>query len=161
MVRRMLTVAGLAFVALALVAPAASAQYVDDGSIVTDNPNPDVGDSITVTGTACGEAGVPVTVSITQGGQTVVIGQATTGDDWSYTITGSIPNSFTNGPAQITDSCGAVLNITIGGTAAATLPRTGSSSTGTLWRVAVALLAAGGLLVLTARKRSARVHVDA
>ena len=163
MIRRTLTVLGLALVALAFVAPAASAQYVDDGSITTDNPNPDVGDSITVTGTACGEAGVPVTVSISQGGQTVVIGQTTTGEDWSYTITGAIPSSFTNGTATISDTCGASLTITIGGTGAttATLPRTGSSSTGTLWRIAVTLLVAGGLLVLTARKRSARVTVDA
>ena len=166
MIRRTLTVLGLALVALAFVAPAASAQYVDDGSITVDNPNPDVGDSITVNGTACGEAGVPVTVSITQGGQTVVIGQTTTGADWSYTITGAIPSSFTNGTAVISDTCGASLTITIGGVGgttvtAASLPRTGSSSTGTLWRIAVTLLVAGGLLVLTARKRSARVTVDA
>lgn len=37
----------------------------------------------------------------------------------------------------------------------ASLPRTGSDSTGTLWRVAVVLVAAGGLLVLTARHRAA------
>ena len=40
------------------------------------------------------------------------------------------------------------------------LPRTGSD-TATLWRVGVVLLAAGGILVLTTRKRTAKVHVDA
>jgi LPXTG-motif cell wall-anchored protein len=42
-----------------------------------------------------------------------------------------------------------------------TLPRTGSDSTGNLWRVAVILVAAGGLLVLVARSRAAKVTVDA
>lgn len=161
MVRRSLALVGMVLTALFLLAPAASAQYVDDGSIVATPSNPDVGDSITVTGTACAEPGVDVTVSITQGGQTVVIGTATTGPDGSYTINGSIPNNFVNGTAVISDSCGASYTITIGevaGTAA--LPRTGSE-TGTLWRVAVALVAVGGILVLTTRKRTAKVAVDA
>jgi len=156
MVRRTLAVLGMALAALLLFAPAASAQYEDPGSIVIDDPNPDVGDSITVTGSACGEAGVDVTVSITQNGQTVVIGTATTGPDGTYTLTGAIPASFTNGTAVITDSCGGQLTITIGGVSGVALPRTGSDS-GTLGRVAVALVAAGGLLVLAARKRAATV----
>ena len=40
------------------------------------------------------------------------------------------------------------------------LPRTGSD-TNTLWRVGVVLLAAGGILVLTTRKHTAKVHVNA
>ena len=160
MVRRMLTVVGLALFALVLAAPAASAQYVDDGSLTTDNPDAGPGDTANLTGTACGEPGVEVTVTATQGGQSIVIGQAVTGPDGSYTVQVTIPNSFTDGPYTLSDSCGAVLNVG-SVTTVTTLPRTGSSSTGTMWRVAVALLAAGGLLVLTARKRSARVHVDA
>lgn len=161
MVRRSLAVLGLAFAVLVLVAPVASAQYVDDGSITVDDPNPDVGDAIVVNGTACGEADIVVTVSISQGGQTVVLGTATTGPDGTYVLNGSIPTSFVNGTAVISDTCGASLTITIGEVAGVSLPRTGSSSTGTLWRVAVGLLAAGGVLVLTARKRSARVTVEA
>jgi LPXTG-motif cell wall-anchored protein len=152
MVRRSLAVLGLAFAALVLLAPVASAQYVDDGSIDTDDPNPDVGDSITITGTACGEPGVDVTVSISQGGSTVVLGQVTTGPDGSYTLTAAIPDSFSNGTAVISDTCGASLTITIGAVAGTSLPRTGSD-TGTLWRIAVGLVAAGGILVLGARKR--------
>jgi LPXTG-motif cell wall-anchored protein len=160
MVRRMLTVVGLALFALVLVAPAASAQYVDDGSLTTDNPDAGPGDTVNITGTACGEPNVDVTITATQGGQSVVVGQATTGPDGTYTATITIPNTFSDGPYTISDSCGAVLHV--GSAAVATtLPRTGSSNTGTLWRIAVALVAAGGLLVLTARKRSARVHVDA
>ena len=73
MVRRTLAVLGLALAALVLFAPAASAQYDDPGAITIDDPNPDVGDSIVVTGTGC-EPSADVTVSITQGGQTVVLG---------------------------------------------------------------------------------------
>ncbi len=155
MVRRTLAVLGMALAALLLFAPAASAQYNDDGSIVVDNPNPDVGDSITVTGTACGEPDVDVTVSITQNGQTVVFGQATTGPHGSYTVTGAIPGTFSNGTAVISDSCGATLTITIGDVVGAvSLPRTGSD-TGTLGRAAAGLVAAGGVLLLAARKRAA------
>ena len=86
MVRRSLAVIGIAFALLVLLAPAASAQYVDP--IVTrDDPGATVDD-----GTA--------------------------------------------------------------------LPRTGSD-TNTLWRVGVVLLAAGGILVLTTRKHTAKVHVNA
>lgn len=161
MVRRSLALVGVALAALLLLAPAASAQYVDDGSIVVDPSNPDVGDSITVVGTACGEEGVDVTVSITQGGQTVVIGTATTGPDGSYTVTGAVPANFVDGVATVSDTCGASYTLNIGDVAgAAALPRTGSE-TGTMWRVAVALVAVGGILVLTARKRTAKVAVDA
>jgi LPXTG-motif cell wall-anchored protein len=160
MVRRTLAALGMALVAVLVLAPAASAQYPDDGSIVIDDPNPDVGDSITITGIACGEPDMDVTVSISQGGQTVVLGTVTTGPDGSYTLDAVIPDSFVNGTAVISDTCGASLTITIGSVSGVALPRTGSDS-GTLWRVAVALVAAGGVLVLTARKRSARVPVDA
>ena len=60
----------------------------------------------------------------------------------------TIPPSFTNGTATITDTCGNSLTLTIGcGRRGTALPRTGSD-TGTLGRVAVALVAAGGVLVL-------------
>ncbi len=89
MVRRSLAVIGIAFALLVLLAPAASAQYVDPGIVTRDDP-----------------------------------GAAATVDD---------------------------------GTA---LPRTGSD-TNTLWRVGIVLLAAGGILVLTTRKHTAAVHVNA
>jgi len=162
MVRRSLALVGVVVAVLLLVAPAASAQYADDGSITVNPDNPDPGDAITVTGTACGEPGVDVTVSITQGGQTIVIGTATTGPDGSYTVTGSVPANFVDGVATVSDTCGASYTLNIGDVAvgAAALPRTGSE-TGTMWRVAVALVAIGGILVLTARKRTAKVAVDA
>jgi LPXTG-motif cell wall-anchored protein len=90
MIRRTLALFGAAAVALLLLTPAASAQYVDDD----------------------------------------------TAED----------------PASVQDA---------GADPGTTLPRTGSDSTGNLWRVAVVLVAAGGLLVLIARSRAAKVTVDA
>lgn len=160
MVRRSLALVGIAVTALLLLAPAASAQYVDDGTITIDDPNPDPGGAITVTGNGC-VPGASVTVTITQGGQTVVIGTATAGATGGYSVNGSVPDNFVAGTAVISDTCGNSLTITIGGVSGTvTLPRTGSN-TGTLWRIAVALVAAGGVLVLTARKRTAKVDVDA
>jgi LPXTG-motif cell wall-anchored protein len=89
MIRRTLALFGAAAVALLLIAPAASAQYVDDDTAVD--------------------------------------------------------------PASAQDA----------GADPGTLPRTGSDSAGNLWRVAVILVAAGGLLVLVARSRAAKVTVDA
>ena len=159
MVRRSLAVIGIAFAALVLLAPAASAQYVDPGGISVDDPNPDVGDSIVVTGSGC-EPDATVTVTLTQGDQSVVVGQFTADADGNYTGSVTIPSSFSAGTATLSDSCGNSLTLTIGAVAAAALPRTGSN-TGTLWRVAVALMAAGGILVLTTRKRTAKVQVEA
>jgi LPXTG-motif cell wall-anchored protein len=159
MVRRSLTVIGLALLALVLVAPSASAQYVEPGTITTDDPSPEVGDSIVVNGEGCTPG--PLTLTLTQGSQSVVVGQTTVAPDGSFSASITIPSSFSAGTATLSSACGST-TITIGGAVAGTaLPRTGSSNTDTLWRVAVALLAAGGLLVLTARKRSARVTVDA
>jgi hypothetical protein len=159
MVRRTLAVVGLAFTAVLLFAGTAAAQYVDP-SVTVDDPNPDVGDSIVVNGEGC-DPGTTLTLTLTQGGQSVVVGQPVVAGDGTFSQSITIPSSFTAGTATLSSACGST-TITIGGAVAATaLPRTGSSSTGALWRVAVALLVAGGVLVLSTRKRSARVTVDA
>jgi LPXTG-motif cell wall-anchored protein len=160
MVRRTLAAVGLAFTAVLLFAGTAAAQYVEPAIIVSD-PNPGVGDTTTVTGEGCDPG--PITLTLTQGSQSVVVAQTTVGADGTFTTPITIPSSFTSGTATLSSACGST-SITIGGGAvspATALPRTGSSSTGTLWRVAVALLVAGGVLVLSSRKRSARVTVDA
>ena len=158
MIRRTFVLLGSAFLALLLFAPAASAQYPNDDSISVDNPNPNVGDSIVVSGD-CFPPGSLVTVTLTQGGNTVVVGQTTSDANGHYSVTITIPAGFTAGPATLT-ACGVSIVINIGGTAVATLPRTGSSSSLPMARIAVVLVAAGGLLVLSARKRAARVSLD-
>lgn len=158
MIRRTTALIGLIFAALLVLAPAASAQYVDDGGIVPDPTNPSVGDDVLVNGTGC-QPSDTVQITMSQGGQTVVVGTATANAQGAYTTNVAVPDSFTNGTATITDSCGNTATITIGSVAGTALPRTGSE-TGTLWRVAVALVAVGGVLVLTTRKR-AEAKVDA
>jgi LPXTG-motif cell wall-anchored protein len=154
----------MAFTAVLLLAGAASAQtpgYVDP-SVTVNDPNPDVGDSIVVNGEGCDPSST-LTLTLTQGSNSVVVGQATVGPDGTFSTSITVPASFTAGTATLSSACGST-TITIGGAAVSpgtSLPRTGSSSTGMLWRVAVALLAAGGVLVLTARKRSAHATVDA
>jgi LPXTG-motif cell wall-anchored protein len=158
MIRRTLVLLGSALLALLLFAPAASAQYPSDDSISVDNPNPDVGDTIVVSGD-CFPPGSTVTVTLTQGGNTVVLGTTTSDANGHYSIAVVIPAGFSAGPATLT-ACGVSIVINIGGATVATLPRTGSSSSLPMARIAVVLVAAGGLLVLSARKRAARASVD-
>jgi LPXTG-motif cell wall-anchored protein len=157
MIRRTIVLLGAALVAILVLAPAASAQYEEPGEITTDNPTPGVGDSITVQGSNC-EPNTTLTLTLTQGDQSVVVGQVTTDADGNFTTTITIPTSFSPGPATLSSACGS-LTLNIAGAVGA-LPRTGSSSSLPLARVAVVLLAVGGFLVLTARKRVARVPVD-
>jgi LPXTG-motif cell wall-anchored protein len=154
MIRRTLVLFGAASVAVLLFATAASAQYPNDDTITVDNPNPNPGDSIVVSGD-CFPPGSAVTVVLTQGGNSVVVGQTVSDANGHYSVTITIPAGFSAGPATVT-ACGLSLTITIGGVA--TLPRTGTSSSLPMARIAVVLLAAGGFLVLTARKRAARVN---
>jgi hypothetical protein len=63
MIRRTLVLLGSALLALLLFAPAASAQYPSDDSISVDNPNPDVGDTIVVSGD-CFPPGSTVTLRV-------------------------------------------------------------------------------------------------
>lgn len=162
MIRRTLVLVGASLLALVLMASSASAQYGGSGGVSVEPSNPGVGGSVTISGSGCSPSST-VTVSITQGGQTVVLGQITAGPDGSYVISAAIPNNFSNGTATITDTCGNAITITIGGAVTTgVLPRTGASdSNGTLLRVAVVLVAAGGVLVLSSRKRAAKVSVDA
>ena len=77
MLRRMLLVAGIVLMAWA---PAAAAQYADDGSLTIDEPSPDPGDTVNLSLTGCGP-NEEVTVTISQGGQTVNLGTFTTDGD--------------------------------------------------------------------------------
>jgi LPXTG-motif cell wall-anchored protein len=89
----------------------------------------------------------------------VVLGTTTSDANGHYSIAVVIPAGFSAGPATLT-ACGVSIVINIGGATVATLPRTGSSSSLPMARIAVVLVAAGGLLVLSARKRAARASVD-
>lgn len=158
MIRRTLVLCGAAFVAVLLFATAASAQYPNDDACFVSDSNPNAGDSIVVSGQA--DPGAALTVTLTQGGNTVVVGQTTADATGHFSITVTIPDGFTAGPATLDCGAGVSVAINIGGATVATLPRTGSSNSLPMARIAVVLLAAGGFLVLTARKRAARVSID-
>jgi hypothetical protein len=137
--------------ALLLTMGTAAAQTYEPGAAVVSNANPAPGEAVTVSGSGC-VAGEPVDVEIA--GQVT----STTADpngDWSVSVAAPTePGVYT-----VTATCGTrVLNsqLTVGGTGAtagAPIPRTGSSSTVDLSRVAVLLGAAGGVFVLLARRR--------
>ncbi len=159
MIRRTLVLAGTSLLALVLMASAASAQYVDPGSgINVDDPSPSVGDTIVVSGSCSPNAAV--TITLTQGGQTVVVGQTTANGAGQFSAGVTVPSNFAAGPATLS-ACGASINITLAGGAVGTLARTGSDSDLPMAKLAVVLVAAGGFLMLAARKRAARVTVDA
>lgn len=146
MIRRMLI---LGVMALALFVPAAHAQYNPGtpGATVSDSTVTS-GDTVTVTATGC-EPGSTVTFYLD--GNT--LGSATTDD--SGTASADVVITGSPGTHQISNSCNdAVISITIAGATAGALPRTGSDSSLPLAKIAIVLIAAGGLLIVAARDRS-------
>ena len=157
MIRRMLI---LAAVALVVLAPAAHAQYGGDGSISVDDSTVTRGQTITVTVDGC-EPGEEVTFFFDGS----AAGSATADDTGTATGTVTVPSDASAGDHVISNSCNdATITVTVEVAAATTtgaaLPRTGSDSSLPLAKVAIVLIAAGGLLVLVSRDRSSR-KVDA
>ncbi len=177
MVRRMLIIAG---VLVAFLAAPAFGQYVDNTAQV-NNPNPNPGSTVVVTGTCAAGPNTPVTIKLDNA---ATVGTGTTGADGTYSVSVTIPANTSLGAHTLNVFCGdvpiAVLPInvtakttgttgTTGTTAkpAATTGTTGTTgvtnSTSPLARtgsnlapvltVGAVLLAAGGLLMLTTRKR--------
>ena len=149
MIRRMLILAAVALVAFA---PAAHAQY-GDGSITVSDSTVTRGQTITVTVDGC-EPGEEVTFFF----DGADAGSATADDSGTATGSVTVPGDATAGEHVISNSCNdatIVVTVEVAGTAAA-LPRTGSDSSLPLAKVAIVLIAAGGLLVLVSRDRSGR-----
>jgi len=140
----------LGAMALMVFAPAAHAQYNpgDPGASVSDS-TVSSGDTVTVTADGC-EVGSTVTFFLDGNslGSGVADADGTAAAD--VVITGS-PGTYT-----ISNSCNDLtIEVTIAGAATAgALPRTGSDSSLPLAQVAIVLIAAGGLLIIAARKRS-------
>jgi len=145
--------------------PAASAQYnpTEPGFII-DPPTVGVGGgTVTVSGKGCPAAS---TVNIYV--EDTLVGTTTAKDDrdGTFTTTVQIPAGLTPGTHTVFVRCGNVvlsntLTVTVTVTAVAvqapnTLPKTGSNSAGFV-RVALVLVALGGLLVLSTRRRRQRV----
>ena len=115
---------------------------------------------VVVEGTGCPPKS-DVNITITTDADGKVVGQKTVkaGDDGSFRAT--INTGRATGPATVTIECGGVtqnlgttLFITVG--QGSSLPRTGDDSSIPLARLGLVLVAAGGLGVYAARKRSTR-----
>ena len=115
---------------------------------------------VVVEGTGCPPKS-DVNITITTDADGKIVGQTTVkaGDDGSFKAT--INTGRTTGPATVTIECGDVTQI-LGTTLFVTagqgsnLPRTGNDSSIPLARLGLVLVAAGGLGVYAARKRSSR-----
>lgn len=157
--RRMLGVLGVTFTALLLLASAASAQTSNNTSVGGSDTTPDQGQTITVSGTGC-PANTPVGFFF----DGTPDGGTTSDANGNFSGPLTVPSNASSGTHTITATCGAVVmafEITVSPTVAtAPLARTGTSSTFPLTSAALALLGAGGLLVLFARRRRA-AHVHA
>lgn len=170
MIRRLLIVGAVVLTALAFASPA-GAQYEPgvEGITVTNGDgtsgascNPGGALTASATGFAPGSE-----VTFTFESDPVVLGTAIAGDDTTASIQSTWPANAADGTHTVTasgtDGTGAfsVSSSTVCGVSTSTgaLPRTGSDSA-PLFQIAIALVAAGGILVLAARKRMASVSVD-
>lgn len=169
MIRRLLIVGAVVVTALALAAPA-SAQYQPGvAGLTLTNANGtsgascDPGGALTATAASFDPGS---TVTFTFFSDPVVLGTATADAAGTATLQATWPAAASDGthtvvasgtangaPFEVSSStvCGAT------GGGSGTLPRTGSDSA-PLLQIAIALVAAGGLLVLAARKRMAAVN---
>jgi LPXTG-motif cell wall-anchored protein len=168
MIRRLLIVGAVVLTALAFAAPA-NAQYNGEvGGLTLTNGNGTSGASCNpggpLTATASGfQPGAQVTFTFNS--DPVVLGTATAGDDGVASIQSTWPANAADGTHTVTASgadgdgvfeigASTVCGVSTSGGA---LPRTGSDSA-PLLQIAIALVAAGGILVLAARKRMASVN---
>jgi 5'-nucleotidase len=162
MVRKLLiTTAAL----LVLIATPAAAQYP---SMVVQPQRTTVGGTVTVTGQGCiGGETVVITLRRTQTtGDGQVVATVTAGPDGAFTATFTIPAGTVPGLYDIISQCGDVVqsqqievfgnDVTPtnpgGGANPGSLPRTGSNLN-VFGLVGAGLLVAGGLFLLTSRKR--------
>jgi len=152
-----------ALMSLAATSPAGAQTYpgcVAELSDVTVAP----GDSFTVTGINA-QPGDEVTASIE--GQRIGSGTADSNGDFSFSA--NLPANLSRGTHSAEVSCGplgADLTSTItaagpsgaapsGGSPAGALPRTGAGNPIGLTQIAIGLIAAGGLVALTSKRRRA------
>jgi LPXTG-motif cell wall-anchored protein len=168
MIRRLLIVGAVVLTALAFAAPA-NAQYNGVGGLTLTNGNGTSGASCNPGGplTASASGFAPGSeVTFTFNSDPVVLGTATAGDDGVASVQSTWPANAADGTHEVvatgTDGDGAfeVRASTVCGvssTSGGALPRTGSDSA-PLLQIAIALVAAGGILVLAARKRMASVN---
>lgn len=155
MIRKSLMLVCAALLGTGLFVASAEAQYSPGvpGFILTPSTTTP-GGQIIGTGFGCPRGSV-VTFAI----DGVTVGTATAQNDSEGTFSGSITAPSTPGQFVVTATCGSVVISNVltvvasPTTRASTLPQTGSDSSMSLARVGLALMAAGGLVLLAVRRR--------
>jgi LPXTG-motif cell wall-anchored protein len=161
----------VASLTLAMAAPGAQAQstcFVDPtyqgGTTFSASASSVAAGSTVVLSGSGYPAGASITISVNGS----VVGTAVTNASGAFTFSYTVPAGTTAGSLPITAGCGSfvqgitiqVLGSNVARPVAATsnsLPLTGSNNLG-LAQIALALVAAGGLLLLIVRRRTAPVH---
>jgi LPXTG-motif cell wall-anchored protein len=168
MIRRLLIVGAVVLTALAFAAPA-SAQYGGVGGITVTNGDGTSGASCNPGGplSASAQGFDPgTTVTFTFESDPVVLGTAVADASGAASIQSTWPAAAADGAHSVVASGtgdGVPFSVSssttcgVGGSGGGALPRTGSDSA-PLLQIAIALVAAGGILVLAARKRMASVN---
>lgn len=160
MIRKLLVLSVVVFGAV-LAAPAAYAQYQPGTPGIILIPSTTTpGATVTVQGFGCARL-APVTVAI----DGTVVATTTTADDSEGSFETTITAPATVGIYAVTATCGAtVLNATltvnpaaVAPAAESTLPATGNSTALTFLRAGLALVAAGGFVLLALRQRHSKV----
>lgn len=157
MVKRVLALAAVALFATAGVARAQDPSYPTPGnSLTADDTTVAPGESM-VLGVQICQPGSSATFRL----ESAVLGTATANSSGVATLTATIPSNTSPGSHTIEATCTGtngqpltqVLSFTVTGGATGGLPTTGSANTTPMTQVAIAAIAAGGLLVLLANKR--------
>ena len=160
MLKKLLLLAAVLIVAMAGPAGAGDG-YSDEDALVLSDSTVAPGGPLTLTAKVCEPA---ATATFTLGGSQ--LGTAAANQAGEATLSTTVPSNLAAGTYPVQSSClgpdgqTLVLNSTLtvtgaagAGTGSGDLPTTGSSSTTPMTQIAVAALAAGGLLVLVANKR--------
>jgi hypothetical protein len=157
MFKRILMLTMAVLLATVGVAGARPAGYNTGGTIIVDDSTVLGSQVVKVSGSGC-QPGSTVTLQFIGPPNSTPV-NVTANSDGTYSGNVQIPSGATAGAHTITATCGSqVLSTTVTvGTAGTGLARTGTGSTLPLGTIGIGLVAAGGFVVLLARRRRTSV----
>jgi LPXTG-motif cell wall-anchored protein len=153
MFRRILMLTAAVLVATVGVAEARPGGYSTGGTITVDDSTVSPGQVVKVSGTGCAPGSTVTLQFVGPPAGTPV--NTTAGSDGSFSGNVTIPTNATAGANSIRATCGSLVQnvtvtVSVGGTG---LARTGTDSSLPLTTIGIGLVAAGGFVVLIARRR--------